>query len=669
GEPFVLGMFEDFGMVSDDGKMEALVTDLQARGFDAVLFTNGFAAEQDARLRVADRLGFDVYLGPMGELYRDWWHSATPATIEHARSIVYPLVDLLKAHPSLKGYNIVDDATNALQDKIRLAVQAFHERDTVRPAMPVITMSQDEVYPASQPKVLLSYAYPAGATQQPCDFTYPGFRESGANDFVGYIRQVARFKDADVPLWMILQTHGSSKAVDPNAPGGALREPTVEEVRLQNWLALGEDVQGLFWFTYSGIPSEFWTGLKDNAPLYAEVTDLTQRTNALRHVFATTRKTTDQFSVSAGASLPYLNRPYASTLVGADGKHYVVAANRSCGPQTLSITSPTLRGQLKDLETGQLSTLGAGIPFRGGDGKVFELVNASGMAQSATAPVNLLANPSFDATSGGFPADWAPATGGAWDGSVTRSGAGALKMQGPAGGLSYQGLRLKPDTQYSLSFWVKTQNVTGKGISVRHVTTAPMIDHRGTTPAVNGTTNGWVQVTNSFYTPIGAEDGRFDLIWELNSGDVAWIDDVRLCEGMGCMGTSASIAPAPTPPPAPSSTPTPTTTPAPAAPAGVPQMPVSYGMDVETWWATHPFNPENPNSIPVGGIGSPSPRLNVKTQFGGNIQAAIDALPATGGTLFFEPGVYENGFQLTKSNVHFVADSHDAVIRGSSRGS
>jgi hypothetical protein len=89
-----------------------------------------------------------------------------------------------------------------------------------------------------------------------------------------------------------------------------------------------------------------------------------------------------------------------------------------------------------------------------------------------------------------------------------------------------------------------------------------------------------------------------------------------------------------------------------------------YEMDVETWWANHPFNPENSNYIPVGGIASPEPVLDVQGQYGGNIQAAIDALPSTGGTLYFDPGTYTNAFQLVgKNNVHFISPG-GAILRG-----
>src|SRR5262249_24996033 len=84
---------------------------------------------------------------------------------------------------------------------------------------------------------------------------------------------------------------------------------------------------------------------------------------------------------------------------------------------------------------------------------------------------------------------------------------------------------------------------------------------------------------------------------------------------------------------------------------------LDFDADVEAWWATHPFNPQRPDAVPVGGIASPEPVLDVAGRFGGNVQAAIDALPPEGGTLRFSPGTYDASFTLGgRGNVHFVSD-------------
>ncbi len=90
----------------------------------------------------------------------------------------------------------------------------------------------------------------------------------------------------------------------------------------------------------------------------------------------------------------------------------------------------------------------------------------------------------------------------------------------------------------------------------------------------------------------------------------------------------------------------------------------SQGTDTENmqnvinWWANHRFNPKHTNTIDK--IKSPTPVIDVYADFDGDIQKALDSLPATGGTLFFAPTVFivpQSGLYLhSKNNVHFVSD-------------
>jgi hypothetical protein len=97
--------------------------------------------------------------------------------------------------------------------------------------------------------------------------------------------------------------------------------------------------------------------------------------------------------------------------------------------------------------------------------------------------------------------------------------------------------------------------------------------------------------------------------------------------------------------------------------AGVPSIDVDYSQDVEAWWARHPFNPASPGYAPT--IDSPAPVLDVKAQFGGDIQAALAALPAEGGTLYLAPGSYGRFEVVGRSNVHFLGADRDSVfVRG-----
>jgi hypothetical protein len=370
-------MFEDANHVGGADGFAAMVADLKARRFDTVLFTNNFTYRDEPLLGVADRMGFRVVFAPHAELNGAWWQGAAPATLDDARRVVYPLVDHVKRHPSLVGYNVLDDAPNGLAAKAALAVQAFRERDPDRPATPVVVGGHDAVLRQARPDVVLTYVYPALVARPPCDFVSRAGGGAG-DDVIRHIRQVTALMDTPAPIWMILQTHGGTKRHDPaDRQGIALREPTVEEVRLQFWLALGEGVRGVYWFIYG--TQQFWTGLRDNPALYAEVTDLARRTGAVSDLLPTLRKGEDNVSVAADASLPAQFAPYSSTLVGRDGRVFVAAVNRSCGPQSLRIgprEGSALRASLRDLESNERYALGEALRFRGGDGRLFELVGA-----------------------------------------------------------------------------------------------------------------------------------------------------------------------------------------------------------------------------------------------------------------------------------------------------
>ncbi len=533
---FPYGMFEDIWL-QDPDSFGATLDDLRARGLDTILFTNGRVAHEDALLAVADgQQDVGVLLGPHEELLANWYHNAeAPTDLATAREIIGPLVDGLKDHPSLRGYNVMDDSPSDLAQKIALAVQVFQERDPARPALPVIVGAHEAVYRQARPRVLLTYAYPVGATQGPCDFHYPGFKGAGASSFVDYVRQLSRYRDADVPLWLILQTHGELKGFDPAAAPITLREPSVEEVRLQNWLAVGEGATGIFWFVYSTHPHEWWTGLRDKPTLYAEVTDLAQRMAKVRATLAALHKTRDLATVAGGPA-------YASTLVSADGQHtYVVVANQQCSPQDLAVRLPGFQGQLADLESGARYAAGAPIPFRGGDGKLLEAVGFTASAPPADAapPANVVANPSFETRGGASPERWQERPAAHWDGATAHSGSAALRLEGPGDGYTFQAVPLKPATYYSLSYWVKLQGTGGRGVSVRYVEEAPdeMLLLRGPWTADGA---DWQQVTDTFYVPESFGRGRLDLMWDLADGEVAWIDDVALCEGKGgCEAASA----------------------------------------------------------------------------------------------------------------------------------
>jgi hypothetical protein len=373
-DPFRYGMYEDANLVGGPHDFAVTAQDLQGRGLGSMVFANNILERDAPLLDVADRLGFGVVFAPQAALRDAWFSSSVPATPAQARSVIDPLVDAVKDHPSLLGYNIVDDAPDWLADKTAIAVQTFQERDPAHPAMPVFIPNSDVALAAAQPNVILTYVYPVLAGHRPCDvFPYGPVDQDAITSWLGH---VAELNGRGVPVWVILQAHGAVNGYNPlSLQPTTLREPTREEIREQYWLAVAAGVKGVFWFTYS--TQQFWTGLRDNPPLLAEVTELGGRTRRVSGVLAALHRADDQFAIDGPRPVERQFQPYVGTLAADDGTLYAVAVNRSCADRALTITSPTLDGRLVDVETGTGYELGSPIPFRPGDGHLLRLETES----------------------------------------------------------------------------------------------------------------------------------------------------------------------------------------------------------------------------------------------------------------------------------------------------
>jgi hypothetical protein len=365
---FPLGLFEDgnmiFGVVE---RFEGLIADARARGLDSVMFTNNSVARDEMMLWSSDREGFGVYFAPHHELNSQWFNGVAPATIEAARAVANPLIDQLRWHPSVRAYVTADEPGLEAEQRLALISQAFRERDSQRPAVPlVIGINRAEpLFAASGGKAFLADIYPLGAPNPACTYTMTGFGYQH-EDFVSYLRRITANKPASTPLWVVLQTHAFGS-------GGlySLRPPSVAELRAQQWMAVGEGATGLFWFIYSS--QQGWTGLKDAPALFNEVGVLAQRLGPLRATLLQTRPATNLFTVSGPG------QPYVSTLASVDGaRKYAVVVNRGVCSGNADLTiSASGGGQLRDLETGQRYSFGQAIPFSAGDGRIFELIPGS----------------------------------------------------------------------------------------------------------------------------------------------------------------------------------------------------------------------------------------------------------------------------------------------------
>jgi hypothetical protein len=351
-----MGVHENVGDYwTDHTRFRAFIDDLRASGFDSISFGNGRLKDTLSLAAILDEKQMP-YVSSFfqAELIERWYPTSVSATIENARQIVGPLIDALAPYKSQIGYNLRDDADQALNDKFRLAIEVIRERDS-RPASPMIQRGRqgDDVYKATRGDAFLFYSYPCRR----------GKAEMSWVDFwVGEIRTTIQSKPAHVPVWQVIQAHQTMPVTDMNA----LRYPTLPEMRAQVWIALGEGAKGLFWFMWGNLGHEHeWTGLRDNTTLRPEAQALARRVTAVESVLGSAVKVADAYT-APGA--------YTSTLA-VGSSTYVIAVNRSASQASIAVSGSGT--SLRNVETGAVTPMGSSITFRGGDGQLFEVLHAS----------------------------------------------------------------------------------------------------------------------------------------------------------------------------------------------------------------------------------------------------------------------------------------------------
>ncbi len=316
-----------------------------------------------------------------------------------------------------------------------------------------------------------------------------------------------------------------------------------------------------------------------------------------------------------------------------------------------------------------------------------------------------------------------------------RCGKASLRINGPANNYTRSqvgyyvydrgsNIRLVPGEKYLFSAWVKTHNVTGKGIRVRF--------HGKPSVEIPWISNAaqWKKVQAEFVAPvdISAPGGDVRIEWDVNQNESVWIDDIAIVPASGVI----KKAPAPIISPdggtfqgrkrvtlesdlpgavihytidgsepdrfsveyvGPFLVSGPSVVKAKTFHTGyesttseavfnitarlgdgVPTNPIGYGTDVEKWWSEHIYNPSSPNYFDKPVI-SPGTRINVaqirkkypKSTSAG-ISEAIKELPSEGGVLWFDmekgPYVVEKGFYIEgRSNLHFLSDGARITIK------
>lgn len=406
--PYYYGVFEDGQLQTNASKFATTINDLKAHNMNAILFTN---TQPD--LTTSDNLGFNVVAAPMNLLYSHFYKSNTPVSLNEARDLLYPVVDNLKDHPSLIGYNIHDDSIPEDNAKMEMITQVFAERDSKNPITELLITGRlaQEVYSYLKPKAYLSYDFPFKANSSSCQVF------KGNKDWIYSQRESFQLKPANQPLWMVLQAHKTIPGdPSPNDSSG-LRQPTPTEMSIQHWEAVGEEANGIFWYTYSTSPfpedGQYWNGLVDLPSHYAMANQLATSRKQLDPYLSTAQKIPDRFKVSGDN--------YISTLKSkTQNVYYIIAVNQSCSQQNLKITSDYFTGSLKDLSTNQTYSLGNNISFAAGEGKMFQLTSAGTKTPPST-QANPIQNPSFESGT----SNWSTSGSGSGSGSGFGSGFGS----------------------------------------------------------------------------------------------------------------------------------------------------------------------------------------------------------------------------------------------------
>jgi hypothetical protein len=356
---FPYGLFEDGNLWNMPQTLQNDLNIIKSKGITDILFTNS-----TPNIDIFDSNGISVVAAPMRTLNSEWWWNYSAVeTLDRAKAIAATAIAPFLNHPSVRAYNLVDDAGHYSDNKISLMVQAVNQLDPAHPAS--VMMPHNTAFLASNPPFYLSYSYPAKTTNIACDFNSRSYMGQYVNNYAQLLevrRENLQLNERNIPYWAVLQTHGTSPATNPNPPDiNNLRTPAVEEVRMQNWDALAEGVRGIYWFIFN--TQQFWQGLKDNAPLFNEVSSLAARVKPLTSTLLNLVNYDQQlFTVTSANTLPFANQPLIRTLVSKDGSRwYVVVVNHSCATQTLTINSSYSNSGLRDAETGTVYSLGQGI--------------------------------------------------------------------------------------------------------------------------------------------------------------------------------------------------------------------------------------------------------------------------------------------------------------------
>lgn len=313
------------------------------------------------------------------------------------------------------GVNVKDDAAESGQfsstsgqtiQKAEQLIRALRARQPSRFAQATVATIGAMAYLAQyDPRIAMTYRYPFGTMQAsggfltggPYIWTPEGQLKSSRNSNCSshdYADELAAWlidRPKSLRLWVAMQTHctlndgaGGQTATPTSAT--QLRYPYASEIPMYTFINIGRGVSGFLWFTYNDEPAGaggwFGYGNAAQSSIKSAIDSMGARlaSNKIQDVLRVAQwDVNDQpFDiVGGGEALNSYSKGFVSALKDPiTNTYYVVAANYGLVTQNVQITSATLTGTLKSLESGTVYNLASNISLGKLDGSIYRFVPA-----------------------------------------------------------------------------------------------------------------------------------------------------------------------------------------------------------------------------------------------------------------------------------------------------